>query len=301
MKAAVIDIGTNTFHLIIAEISAGNIEVVYKTNVPVKLGEGRINENIIIPAAFERGLQALSAFSEEIKKQQVDVVKATATAAVRSALNGPDFVAAVQKLTGISIAIISGAQEAEYIFKGVQATGILKETSLVMDIGGGSTEFIICRPGEVLWKKSYPIGAARLMQAYFKTDPLPAADKKTIHAYLDTVLADLKTNCAHYQPKLLIGSAGAFESFAMMINPDLDLNHTTAAPIPYADYQELSARLLRSSHEERAHMKGLIPLRVDMIVMAAILTNYVLTEMDLQRIILSTYDLKMGILNDLAH
>ena len=301
MRAAVIDIGTNTFHLIIAEVSAGKINVIYKTNVPVKLGEGRLNDHIIIEAAFERGLQTLSKFSEEIKKHQVDVVKATATSAVRSAENGQDFVHAVQQLTGITITVIDGEQEAEYIFKGVQATGILKETSLVMDIGGGSTEFIICRPNEVLWKKSYNIGAARLMQAYFKTDPLTVFQKSAINTYLETTLADLKIKCDLYEPKLLIGSAGAFESFAGMINPDLDLKNSATAHISLAEYQQLSAKLLTSTHQQRTQMKGLIPLRVDMIVMAALLTDYVLTTVNLQHIMLSTYDLKMGVLSELAH
>jgi len=91
MKAAVIDLGTNTFHLIIADLAKGGA-VIYKTTVPVKLGEGRINENLIIPEAFERGLQALEAFAATIKTHEVDVVKATATSAVRSAANGEDFV-----------------------------------------------------------------------------------------------------------------------------------------------------------------------------------------------------------------
>lgn len=87
MIAAVIDLGTNTFHLVIAKITADGIQVIYKTNLPVKLGEGRINDNIIIPEAYARGLQALQGFNREIEKYQVDVVKAIATSAIRSAAN----------------------------------------------------------------------------------------------------------------------------------------------------------------------------------------------------------------------
>jgi exopolyphosphatase/guanosine-5'-triphosphate,3'-diphosphate pyrophosphatase len=299
MKVAVIDLGTNTFHLIIAALSNGKIQVIYKTNVPVKLGEGRLNENIIIPPAFERGLQALIGFNEEIKKHEVDCVKATATSAVRSALNGADFVDAAKEKTGIVIEVIDGEQEAAYIFKGVQATGAISETSMIMDIGGGSTEFIICRPDEVLWKKSYNIGAARLMQAFFKSDPISKADQSAIRKHLSGQLTDLKSACDTFQPAVLIGSAGAFETFAILLQKDLDIKNIAAASIPLQGYQQIAEQLLASTHEERSHIEGLIPLRVDMIVMAVMLTNYVLEECKLEKIWLSTYDLKMGVLNSL--
>lgn len=299
MKAAVIDLGTNTFHLIIADLANGNVDVIYKTNVPVKLGEGRLNENVIIPAAFERGIQALTAFQEEIVKHQVDFIKATATSAVRSAINGADFVKAAKEKAGLEIEVIDGEQEAGYIFKGVEATGVINQTSLIMDIGGGSTEFIICKPDELLWKKSYNIGAARLMQAFFKSDPINEADQLAIVQHLSAELKDLKMACATYQPTLLVGSAGAFETFAGLLQKDLDLKTLAAVPIAISGYRAIAAELLASTHQERTQIEGLIPLRVDMIVMAVMLTNYVLDEFELKEIMLSTYDLKMGVLYSL--
>nr|WP_199075467.1 exopolyphosphatase [Pedobacter sp. ASV19] len=298
MRAAVIDLGTNTFHLIIADLS-NRINVVYKTNSPVKLGEGKINENIIIPEAFERGLQTLISFAEEIKNQQVDVVRATATSAVRSAANGADFVKAAKLRAGIDIEVISGEEEAGYIFMGVQATGVIVEPSLIMDIGGGSTEFILCNPEQVLWKKSYNIGAARLMQAYFKSDPISEADKNIILDHLENTLRELKEACAAHQPLALIGSAGAFETFATLLLKDVEVKEIASCTLPMAAYKKLAAELIASTHEERAGMKGLIPLRVDMIVLAAILTNYVINEIGLEKLSLSTYDLKMGVLQSL--
>lgn len=146
MTAAVIDLGTNTFHLIIAELSATEPNILYKTNVPVKLGEGRINDNVIIPAAFERGIATLKEFKQEIEKHQVDVVKAIATSAIRSAENGQDFVKAAREQAGIEISIVDGNQEADYIYHGVKATGLINCTSLIIDIGGRQTRQI---PGEI--------------------------------------------------------------------------------------------------------------------------------------------------------
>ena len=297
MKAAVIDLGTNTFHLIIAEISPAGLDVSYKTNVPVRLGEGRINDNVIIPEAFERGIKTLSDFRREIDQQGVAIVRAIATSAVRSAGNGKDFVKAAAERAGISIEVISGEDEAAYIFNGVKATGLIKERSLVMDIGGGSTEFIICDADGQLWKKSYNIGAARLMQAYFHSDPISSEDQSAIRQRLEKELPDLKAACVKHQPKMLIGSAGAFETFAAMLLPGTDIKTISSAPLDIAAYKVLAEKLLHSTHAEREVMPDLISLRVDMIVIAALITSYVIEELQLSEMSLSTYDLKMGVLH----
>mgnify|MGYP001104286605 CR=1 FL=1 len=297
MKAAVIDLGTNTFHLIIADLAKDG-ELIYKTTVPVKLGEGRINEQVIIPAAFKRGLVALEAFATTIKAHEVAVVKATATSAVRSAANGQEFVRAAKERAGIEISVIDGDTEAALIYKGVQATGLIHETSLVMDIGGGSTEFIICSPEQVLWKKSYDIGAARLMQAYFKSDPITANEKTAIYRHVAELIPELIEQCVQYKPSKIIGSAGAFESFAgmLMIQNNKPAKEIQSGEIDYAEYVKLATKLIASTHEQRMQMEALPPVRVDMIVIAALLLNYVLEHTGIKQLSLSTYDLKMGVL-----
>ncbi|MEJ2901782.1 exopolyphosphatase [Pedobacter panaciterrae] len=300
MKAAVIDLGTNTFHLIIAEISATNVQIIYKTNVPVRLGQGRINENIIIPEAFERGIETLKNFKQKIDKYQVQQTLAIATSAVRSAANGIDFVESAKKNADIIIDVIDGDKEAEYIYKGVKATGTINGTSLIMDIGGGSTEFIICNDKELLWKKSYNIGAARLMQAYFHSDPINELDKSAIINHLNNELTDLKEACILHKPDHLIGSAGAFETFASMILKETHIENIKSAPIEFTAYNSLSEKLITSTHAARQNMPDLIKLRVDMIVIAAILTNHILSLSEIKQISLSTYDLKMGVLYSLS-
>lgn len=302
MRIAVIDLGTNTFHLLIAEISNQKFEVLYKTNVPVKLGEGRINDNIIIPAAFERGINCLKNFEETILSFQVEKVKATATSAVRSANNGKDFVKAVKETTEIEIEILSGAEEAEFIYEGVKLSGAIEDLSLIMDIGGGSVEFILCDTDKLIWKKSYNIGAARLMQRFFKSDPIADQDKNNILAHIQEELTDLFAICEHHQPKTLIGSAGAFETFAELVsavkNEEIDISTMRSYAFNFDEYIELSIRLVNSTHQQRVEMPGIIPLRVDLIVIAALITNFVLGRLKINQLRLSTYDLKMGILAD---
>ncbi|RZL41735.1 MAG: exopolyphosphatase [Pedobacter sp.] len=299
MRIAAIDLGTNTFHLIIAEQNGGELQIVYKTNQPVKLGEDITKDNCIIPAAFERGVTCLKEFKNTMLIHDVTVVKATATSAVRSATNGQDFVSAVKEATDIDITIIDGDEEAELIYEGVKLSGAITGKSLIMDIGGGSTEFILCDEESLIWKKSYNIGAARLMQKFFKSDPISQTEIEQILAHIAEELKALKVITAEYQPKTLIGSAGAFETFAGMLNPSLDIATTSTTDIPVKDYLALANKLISATHAERANMAGLIPLRVDMIVMASLLTNYVLAEFGLEEIKLSTYDLKMGVLQSL--
>lgn len=292
MRLAVIDIGTNTFHLLIAE---GIDKILYKATVPVFLGQGMINQHMIIPEAMERGIRTLTQFRSIIDSYQVDVIKAVATSAVRSADNRYEFVGKAAAI-GINIEVITGEAEAEYIFNGVMATGLIRQTTLVMDIGGGSTEFIICHPQGALWKKSYNIGAARLMQAYFHSDPMSEKEHQDIVNHLDNTLDELKTACAQYKPSLLVGSAGAFESFAALLNDGNEIGDVPSANLDIEKYKAISKRLIASTHAERASMKGLISLRVDMIVIAAIITDYVLERLNLQQLSLSAYDLKMGVL-----
>jgi len=297
MKIAIIDLGTNTFHLLIADIDGEEAKVIYKTNQPVRLGEDITKDNLIIPAAFARGIACLQEFKKTIDQYEVETLKAVATSGVRSASNGQDFITSAKEQARIVIDIIDGEQEANYIYEGVKWSGAITQSALIMDIGGGSTEFILCEPNGLVWKKSYDIGAARLMQKFFSSDPIQAHDQALIFDHLDNELIELIDICKIHQPKILIGSAGAFESFAGMIDADLAIKSIRKAIINYEAYVALASALIKANHEERAKMKGLIPLRVDMIVMAALLTNYILGQLGIREIVLSTYDLKMGVLS----
>ena len=301
MKLAAIDLGTNTFHLIIAEQNATDLQVVFRTNEPVKLGEDITLANTIIPKAFDRGINCLKKFKSIIDQYEVDHLRAVATSGVRSAKNGLLFVEKVKDETGINIEVIDGDEEAQYIYDGVKLSGAIKAKSLIMDIGGGSTEFILCDEENLIWKKSYNIGAARLAQRFFNSDPITDEDLNSLIEHIAEELKALKIISDEYGPTILIGSAGAFESYVNMISPAIDITQLATSEINYDDYRALSYVLIQSTHQERLVMPGLIPLRVDMIVMASILTNYILDELQIKNIRLSTYDLKMGLLQHLKN
>lgn len=299
MLSAAIDIGTNTFHLLIGKIESGKIKVIYTKTIAVKLGEGGINKREIMPAAYQRGLKALAYFADVLKEYEITQVKATATAAVRDASNGLNFIQDVYKESKIQIEIINGHQEALFIYEGAKASGaIVNENCLVMDIGGGSVEFILCNEEQVFWKNSYRIGAARLLADFYHHDPLEEQDINNINNHLTNTLKDLKEACKEFKPTKLVGTAGAFDSYREIftardfIKPHDDVwitleNHILA---------DLINEIITSNHQQRSQIKGLIPLRVDMILMASLIVKYVIKDLQIAKIIACEYALKEGLL-----
>jgi exopolyphosphatase/guanosine-5'-triphosphate,3'-diphosphate pyrophosphatase len=297
---AVMDLGTNTFHLLIAEGNSSNPNILFQKTNPVKLGEGGINKGLILPAAYERGVMAMQQFSEEIAKHNVEQVKAIATSALRSAANGQQFIDDVQTKTGIEIETINGDEEARYIYNGVKAGGCLsQQNSLIIDIGGGSVEFILGNENEILWKQSFEIGAARLMDKFHQMDPIPAEAINELHTYLQERLTTMFNNVSNYQINDLIGSSGAFETFAEVIeakkgNP-FDIRRIKHYDFDTDELIGVTDKLIRSSHQERKNTKSIIPVRVDMIVVAGLVTRFVMKKLDIYRVALSTNSLKEGV------
>jgi exopolyphosphatase/guanosine-5'-triphosphate,3'-diphosphate pyrophosphatase len=297
MRIAAIDLGSNTFHLLIAEYKSNQIDIIYKTNKPVRLSEDITMDNRIIPTAFDRGIECLKEFKTILDEFQVEKLRAVATSAIRSAMNGQEFIDQVKVLTGIEIETISGQQEAALIYEAVKASGAIEGRTLIMDIGGGSTEFIFCDERQSFWKKSFDIGAARLMQKFWTTDPISIAELKTLQEYLDQTLKELIEFNQDFQAKALVGSAGAFETFLEMSDPSIQSQNLKCAILNLDQYSKLSEKLKISTHQQRSHMPNLIPLRVDMIVMACVLTDYILLKLNIQNFRMTTYDLKYGVLN----
>lgn len=299
-RIAILDLGTNTFHLLIADISKSKAPtMVFQETRAVKLSEGGISKGRIIQSAFDRGVKALKKFHAEIQHYKPDTIRAVATSAVRTASNGQEFIQKVRSETGINPQIIDGDQEAQFIYQGVRQAVQMPDNSLVIDIGGGSVEFIICNHDQIFWKKSYSVGAARLMEQFHHSDPISETDSNALYHFLEDTLADLKQELAFYKPSVMIGSAGAFETFAELADPPF---HGTFQEAEYTfdlnEFQSMSNRILRSSHKERVLMPEIIPVRVDMIVVATLLIRYLLEISGAKSFKLSAYSLKEGLLFD---
>ena len=299
-KIAVIDLGTNTFHLLLARIREDGFETLYKEKIAVKIGQGGINEGYITNEAKQRAFNALQIFKDQISKTGIDQIYATATSAIRNAKNGKDFAKEVKEQTGINIRIINGEQEADYIHFGVsKAVKLGNETSLIMDIGGGSIEFIICNDQQVFWKGSFEIGAQRLLDKFHYHDPILPEEIENLEEYLDERLAILGKAVRKHKPTTLIGSSGTFDTLSDIYSFENNVSRDpkeTELPLPIDKFHEILKELVSKDREERLLIPGMIELRVDMIVVASCLIEYVLKKFHLKKMRVSTYALKEGLL-----
>lgn len=301
MQIAVIDCGTNTFHLIIARVDKKSVEKILVRTVAVKLGESAFTDKLINPSAFQRGIETLQQFSHLIREHQVKNIFAFATAAVRMAKNGEEFIRTVYKETGIKIESISGDEEAELIYYGVKhAVPLTEEKSVIMDIGGGSTEFIICNKHEIFWRQSFDLGASLLLEKLKPSDPISDKDIALMNDFFTRILTPLFLQLSEYKPQTLIGSSGSFDTFAELIgwkfyNVDI-LKDKIDYDFVMKEYNTIHKLLMNSTRQEREKMKGMIPLRADMIVVASVLLTFVLKKSGIQKMKWSDYALKEGIL-----
>ena len=304
MKLAVIDCGTNTFNLIIVRVKERNsYEKIFHSRIPVKLGERTINGGFIDERPFRRGIDAVSNFYKKIKEEKVDKVLAFATSAIRDASNGPEFVKQVSERFNIGISVIDGNEEAELVYIAVsEAVELSDEVSLIMDIGGGSTEFILANRERIFWKCSFTIGAARLLALFNPGERINAREIKNIKDHLEKELHPLFDAVREYPPTELVGSSGAFESFVEMIHGEFGgeplTEDRTSFEIDLAHYRGICNKVLASDLEERQNMKGLIPMRVDMIVICCLMVDFVLEKFRLQKMRMSVWSLKEGAMVD---
>ena len=306
-RVAVIDLGTNLFNLLIAEVNSDKTyQVIFQNKIVVKLGEGCINEGFIAPVPFIRGIEALKTYSKFIEKHNVEKVYAFATSAVRGASNGLDFVAKAKEESNIDVQLITGDKEAELIYYGVRdAVKMNHETSLIIDIGGGSTEFIIANSKQVFWKQSFLLGIARLFERFNPTDPITDNEIQTILDYLNGELQPLFDAVKKYPVTELIGASGSFDSIAEMVahkfySPEI-LDYKTEFTFNLDDCKSIHETILKSTREERMQIKGLVEMRVDMIVISSILVHFIIKSFAIQKMRLSTYSLKEGVLREILN
>lgn len=300
MKKAFIDLGTNTFHLLIVEVPSKEIHE--KLSIATQLGKGGINQKIITPEAIERATKVLREFKEKTTQHSVlpEHILATATSAVRNATNGAEFTDRVLTETGIEIQVISGDEEATLIYEGVKQAVEIKEPSLIVDIGGGSVEFIIANTAGLLWQQSFEIGGQRLMELFMKTDPISAKAVERLNNYFLEKLLPL-TNAVHqYKPTTLIGSSGSFDT----LNEIYQLKAFGRLPTdkigfdyPIRAFKKAYELLVFRNRAERMEIPGMIELRVDMIVVAVCLIRFLIETYDIQQLKVSNYALKEGLMS----
>ncbi|MCF8463569.1 MAG: hypothetical protein K9G41_01905 [Flavobacteriales bacterium] len=303
MRVAVIDLGTNTFNLLIVDVlSSGEYRSVFNTKIAVKIGEGAMIAGKLLPKPMQRAKDALAEYLEIIREHNCEKTLAFATSGIRSTSNGADFVAEVKSEFGLQINVIDGLEEARLIYEGVDlAIPFGEEPMLIMDIGGGSTEFIIADKTGVLWMKSYRLGISRVLQMLEPSDPVTDADIQNLNKLFTEQLSELIQKSQEFQVKTLIGSSGSFDSFIEMIwakNGSTQLaSSVIREEFNLDELKSLHNKLITCNYELRKTTPGLIEMRVDTIHLASYMVQWVLSQCKLERLLLSSYALKEGVLH----
>lgn len=295
---AIIDLGSNTFHLLIASLKDNDaICEIYRERQYVKLAlEGR---DKIAHQSFEIGIETLNSFYQSMQFYNVRQFAAVGTAMLRTAENSNDFVLKSLNDIQIPIQIIDGDIEAELIFQGINQIYTGREACLVMDIGGGSVEFIIAKDRRILWKSSFTVGVSYLKN-HFNLSAKPSVTvNHDIYNYLDNELATLLHQMHLYRPTTFIGSAGTFEVLENAIGCRDHSNKFGTFDIKA--FQQLYDSVMGADIFELERFDWLPPERRDLIHPAFLLIDWVVNKMSINESLVSHYALKEGALMDFKH
>lgn len=299
-RYAVIDLGTNTFHLLIVDKAPDSVvpTEVYRYRRFVKLGEEGIQT--LGAAPWQRAMAALRFFREQLDLHKVphQHVVALGTAALRTATNGMAFLNEAMAVTGIRIQLISGDREAALIAKGVLlAIPPPEEKVLIMDIGGGSVEFIIADAQQIYWAQSFPVGVAVLYREFHHQEPISPVEMKAIEDFLYLQLSPLRSILAQYPIRHMVGAAGTFDVIADQLGGSLD--NELSYHVPLDQFHLFFEKVLSSTRQQRYAMPEIPDDRADMIVVALILVEVVLKMAGINKMSVSTYSMKEGMLAEL--
>ncbi len=309
MKIASIDCGTNSFHLMIGQISAqGQVEVIDRQKDMVRLGDSTFQTGVISPESFLRATEALRAFRKLCDSHQVDALLAVATSATREALNGGDFVRAVRDETGIDLQVISGEEEARLIYLGARSVLPLgNRRALLFDIGGGSVEIMVCDARELYFQRSLKLGVLRLLQMFSSEQP-SLDERAQLAEYCHRALEKIAAPIQRIGFDVVAISSGTGRALAELCTPLLPRSDAPGRSekverskvVRFSDIFSLEQRLFGMSAADRQKMPGLDPRRADSILPGVVLVRSLLEVFHADEYVLCEAGLREGLIFDYA-
>ncbi|MFJ7130282.1 exopolyphosphatase [Streptomyces sp. NPDC098101] len=297
-RVAGIDCGTNSIRLLVADVhpETGELVELDRRMTIVRLGQGVDRTGRLAPEALERTFAACREYAAVIRELGAERIRFVATSASRDAENRDDFVRGVVEILGVEPEVITGDQEAAFSFAG--ATGELPgtETYLVVDIGGGSTEFVT-GTDRVQAARSVDIGCVRLTERHVRHDPPTAEEAEAIRADVRAAL-DLAAGAVPIDTAdVLVGLAGSVTTVAAIALglPEYDSEKVHHSRISAEQVDEVTDRLLASTHDERAAIPVIHPGRVDVIVAGALVLREIVERVGAREVVVSEHDILDGI------
>lgn len=300
IRLCVIDMGTNSFHAIVFDaFPDGTFAVVDRLKEVVALGEGGFSTRRLTDEAQARGLAALRQIRAMADGHGVADYVACATSAVREAENGGEFIERVRDETGLYVRTITGETEAALIYEAVRQEVDLSEPSLLVDVGGGSTEFILADRAGMHFATSLKLGAARLSEQFVTTDPVDAEEFRRLRAHVRKELGPVFRHAHERGVRRVVGSSGTLQTIAAMTAASYgEAGRIFDYVFDAANVRRITKMLMLSTAAKRRRMPGMQEPRVDQIVAGAILFDVVLKDLGIRRFVVSPNALREGIVID---
>ena len=298
-RLAAIDIGTNSIRLVVAEVQPdGTYRVLDEDREMTRLGRGLYRDGRLGDAPMQQSLQALGRMKAIADGFGVAELRAIATAAVREAANGRDFVSEAWRRHRVRLEVVPAEEEARLAFRSVtRHYDLADQLTAIVDIGGGSTEVILAAGGLVEQVVSLPLGAVRLAERYCKSDPLKEKHWKALRRAIDQTIED-GIGKPPFAADVMIGSGGTFTNLAEMAQAERDGKVTGARDyqLSCAEVTRLLARLRETPLDARRQIPGLNPQRADIIVAGVAVIARLTRWLGSQRVLVNDRGVRDGVL-----
>ncbi len=302
-RLAVIDIGTNSIHMVLAEIGEGfSYKIVDRIKEMARLGDGTFTSHRLSQEAMDRGLIVLKRFSMLASNKGFDLILPVATSAVREAKNGGDFLELVRKELGLKIRVITGEEEARLIYLEVRNNMDLSRfPAMIVDIGGGSVELMAFSQKRLIFAQSLRLGAIRLKDEFLKVEP---PDKKMIHRMENLISQTIKQalpkkSISHIQQ--LVATSGMVGNLTEMIylaRTGRPLSQVDMATIELDEIKGVEELLRTKDPQARLKIPGLDPRRVDILYPGVLVLRLLMERLGLKQVWISDKAIREGVICD---
>jgi exopolyphosphatase/guanosine-5'-triphosphate,3'-diphosphate pyrophosphatase len=306
-RRAVIDVGTNSVKLLVAEVSGREVQPVWEESKQTRLGRGFYETHRLQPEAIDATGKAVAQFSETARKYQASPVRVIATSAARDAVNGGELSSAIEKASGLKMEIISGEQEADWVFQGVTTDpSLAHEPLLLLDIGGGSSEFILGEGEQKYFSRSFPLGTVRLLEMNPPSDPPKNEELMRCRAWIRDFLQKevkpvLKLNEFDERKSIRLVGTGGTTSILGRMEAKLETYDRAKIEATRLSLERMHwhvEHLWSLPLEERKHIVGLPPNRADVILMGVAIYEAVMETFGFRQLRISTRGLRFAAVMD---
>lgn len=302
-KLAVVDIGTNSIHMVLAEVEPDcSYKILDRVKDMTRLGDGTFDRGRLSVVAMGRGVEVLRNFTTLARNKGFDRMVATATSAVREAKNGGEFLKRVMKETGLRVRVVTGQEEARLIYLGVRNSMELSDSpSLIVDVGGGSVELIACNKHKMLFGKSLKIGAIRLVDRFLRKDPVPKAMIKKMEDVINKDLHNVFKKSRVQLFQHIVATSGMAANLAEIIyleRTGRPISQINLARIDLKEIRAVEAQLKKRNLRSRLAINGLDPNRVDTLLPATVVLRSFLEHTKLEELTISDKAIREGVIYD---